>query len=245
MQKTLLQIFLILLVTTIFLSNSVYSEELDDLEQFNIWATEHGIELVGVNKNSIDLYYYGYDSKTDRVDWRQIPGVLSVANALYKVPENVIQVMDGKTIYFSTEYGRSYTVLDSFPEYDILEGLQRGVIIERNFNPHTVIHELGHIVDYHGIQGFYNDDRHIFQDSSAKRNLVFHVTQNHTSNASTIPYGYISAYSTTNEAENFAENFAYYVLYPQEFRERILVDPLLTEEYEFLRDEIFLGLEFE
>jgi len=171
--------------------------------------------------------------------------VLGVADALYKVPENVIQVMDGKTIYFSTEYGRSYTVLDSFPEYDILEGLQRGIIIERNFNPHTVIHELGHIVDYHGIQGFYNDDKHIFQDSLAKRKLVFNVTQDYTPNASVPPKGYISVYSTANDAENFAENFAYYVLYPQEFRKGILVDSMLTEEYEFLRDEIFLGLEFE
>lgn len=222
----------------------VYSETLDEFDQFQIWADKHGIDLVGVNKNAIDLYYFGFNPETDYVDWRIVPGVLIVANEFYQVPENVIQVMDGKTIYFSTEFGRSYTVLGSFPDYDILEGLERGIILEQNINSHTVIHELGHIVDYHGIQGIYDDKQNIFDHILEDRNSIFNITQEYPQH-STPPDGYISIYSTVNDAENFAENFTHYVLYPNEFRERLESDTLLIDEYEFMRDEVFSGFEFE
>ena len=219
---------------------SADSYEVNEIDQFENWANEHGIAIVGVNKNSNDLYYTGYDESTDSVNWKEIPRVLVAADALYTVPENVLQVMDGKTIYFSTEYGRSYTVLDSFPDHDILVGLNRGIILEQNTAPHTVIHELGHIVDYHGIQGIYDDEQNIFENSLDDRNSVFNGMDNYSSDST----GYISSYSAVNDAENFAENFAHYVIYSNEFREKILTDPLLIEEYEFMRDVVFSGFEF-
>ncbi len=223
--------------------SSADSFEVNEIDQFENWANEHGISIVGVNKNSYDLYYTGYDESTDSVNWKEIPGVLIAANSLYTVPENVLQVMYGKTIYFSTEYGRSYTVLDSFPDHDILVGLNRGIILEQNINSHTVIHELGHIVDYHGIQGIYNDEQNIFDDFLDDRNLIFNGIDEYSSD-SVVSSGYVSSYSAVNDAENFAENFAHYVIYSNEFLEKIDTDPLLIEEYEFMRDVIFSGFEF-
>ena len=226
-------------------SSSADSYKVDELEKFENWAESHGISIVGTNKNSNELYYDGFNKKTDFVNWKEIPNVLIAADALYTIPENVLKVMDGKTIYFSTEHGRSYTVLGSFPDHGILEGLNRGIILEQNINPHTVIHEVGHIVDYHGIKGIYNDEQNIFSNSLDERNIIFNGIDNYQSN-STIPLEeYISKYSAVNDAENFAENFAHYVIYPNEFRERFATDKLLTEEYEFLRDEIFTGFEFQ
>jgi len=170
---------------------SADSFEVNEIEQFENWADEHGITIVGVNKNSNDLYYTGYDESTDSVNWKEISGVLIAADVLYTVPENVLQVMDGKTIYFSTEYGRSYTVLGSFPDHDILVGLERGIILEQNINSHTVIHELGHIVDYHGIQGIYNDKQNIFDNSLDDRNFVFNGMDEYSSD-SVVSFGYIS-----------------------------------------------------
>jgi len=223
--------------------SSADSFEVNEIDQFENWANEHGISIVGVNKNSYDLYYIGYDKSTDSVNWKEIPGVLIAANSLYTVPENVLQVMYGKTIYFSTEYGRSYTVLDSFPDHDILVGLNRGIILEQNINSHTVIHELGHIVDYHGIQGIYNDEQNIFDNFLDDRNLIFNGMDEYSSD-SVVSSGYVSSYSAVNDAENFAENFAHYVIYSNEFLEKIDTDPLLIEEYEFMRDVIFSGFEF-
>ena len=222
---------------------SADSFEVNEIEQFENWANEHGITIVGVNKNSNDLYYTGYNESTDSENWKEISGVLIAADVLYTVPENVLQVMDGKTIYFSTEYGRSYTVLDSFPDHDILVGLNRELILEQNINPHTVIHELGHIVDYHGIQGIYNDEQNIFDNFLDDRNLIFNGMDNYSSD-SVVSFGYVSSYSAVNDAENFAENFVHYVIYSNEFRDKIVTDPLLIEEYEFMRDVIFSGFEF-
>jgi len=236
-------IFTLLSVILLPILSSADSFEVNEIDQFENWANEHGISIVGVNKNSYDLYYTGYDESTDSVNWKEIPGVLIAANSLYTVPENVLQVMYGKTIYFSTEYGRSYTVLDSFPDHDILVGLNRGIILEQNINSHTVIHELGHIVDYHGIQGIYNDEQNIFDNFLDDRNLIFNGMDEYSSD-SVVSSGYVSSYSAVNDAENFAENFAHYVIYSNEFREKIDTDPLLIEEYEFMRDVIFSGFEF-
>ncbi|WP_299290161.1 hypothetical protein [Nitrosopumilus sp.] len=235
----LLSLFVIVLLPV---PSSANSYEANEIIEFENWADENNIALVGVNKNSYDLYYDGFNPKTDFVNWKEIPNVLIVADALYLIPEDVMQVMDGKTIYLSTEHGRSYAVLGSFPEYGILEGLNRGIILEQNFNSHTVIHELGHIVDYHGIQGMYDDEHNLFESSLDDRNFIFRGMTN--SSESQTPNGYISLYSTVNDAENFAENFAYYVIYPNEFRDRLETDPLLIDEYEFMRDMIFSSFEY-
>jgi len=222
------------------------SYESNEIEEFENWANENGITIVGVNKNSDDLHDNGYDPKTDYVNWKEIPRVLIAAEALYKVPKNVIKVMDGKTIYFSTEYGRSYSVFGKpMPtESVILKGVDRGIILDQNINPHTVLHELGHIVDYHGIQGRFDDKQHIFDHVLEDRISIFNVTQKYQPNSGALSSGYITLYSTKNNLENFAENFAYYIQFPNEFRERIQTDTLLTDEYEFMRDKIFLGFEY-
>ena len=242
MKKTL---FLLLLLFTLpILSTSFADVESDEIKEFENWATHHGINLVGVDKNAHHLYYSGFDSKTDSVDWKTIPGVLSVADSLYKIPDNVIQVMSGKTIYFSTEQGRSYTVLGSFPDYGILVGLDRGIIIEQNIRPYVAIHEIGHIVDFHGIRGMYDDSQNHFTHTSALRDSIFKVDVAYHPNLSNPPSGHVSVYSTVNDAENFAESFAYFVEKPEHFRAQILTDPELIEEYEFLRDEIFNNFEY-
>ena len=242
MKKPLL---LFVLVLALPISSVGFSDnQSDKLSEFEDWAKNHGINLVGVSKNSYDLYYDGYDSEIDYVDWKKVPGVINVAESLYKIPDNVIQVMDGKTIYFSTEYGRSYSVLGSFPQYDILVGLDRGIIIEQNINSYTVIHEIGHIVDYHGIKGMYDDPHNYFSNTAELRDSIFEVHVDYQTGLSAPPLGYLSVYSTANDAENFAENFAHYVERPEEFRQSIYDDPQLIEEYEFMRDKIFDDLEY-
>jgi len=232
--------FFALIPATSFAEDEPY----DEFSEFETWADSHGISLVGVSKNSIDLYYDGYDDTVDYVNWKIVPGVLNVAESLYKIPDGVISVMDGKTIYFSTEYGRSYTVLGSFPDYDILVGLNRGIIIEQNISSYTVIHEIGHIVDYHGIKGMYNDSQNNFSDSLELRNSIFAVEIDYQINSSELPLGYVSVYSTANDAENFAENFAHYVERPEVFREMINDDQNLISNYDFIKNEIFQNLEY-
>jgi len=210
------------------------------LANFENWARDHDIYLVGTNKNFKHLFKRGMDPDKDVVELKDVPGVLIAAEALYKIPDNVLEVMAGKTIYFSTQEGPSIAVFTSGSG----DHHKRGFIIEQNIRAGNVIHELGHIVDGHGIQGLYGDKQNIFSYAKDERDKIFEVTLEYQPNATGPPPGYISRYSTYSDLENFADHFAYYVIYPDVFRDRMKNDPLLVDEYEFLRDFVFNGKEY-
>jgi len=209
------------------------------LANFENWARDHDISLIGTNKNVKYLFKYGFVPDKDRIELKDVPGVLIAAEALYKIPDNVLEVMADKRIYFSTQKGRSITVFTSGSGDHY-----RGFIIEQNIRAGNVIHELGHIVDVHGIQGLYRDKQNIFSYAKEERDKIFEVTLELQPNATGPPPGYITRYSTHSDLENFADNFAYYVIYPDVFRDRMKNDPLLVDEYEFLRDFVFNGKEY-
>ena len=207
------------------------------LANFENWAEEHDISLVGTNKDAKQLFKWSFDPNKDQVELKDVPGILIAAEALYKIPDNVIVVMAGKTIYFSTEDGRSKSIHAAWGN----DPLSRGIIIEQNVRAATVIHELGHIVDVHGIRGDYEDKQNVFSYAKEDRNRIFQVIENKSNDKEML--GYISSYSI-NGGENFAEHYAYYVIHPDMFRDEMKNDPLLTKKYEFLRDLIFDGKEF-
>ncbi len=208
------------------------------LANFENWAKEHDISLVGTNKNANQLKS-SFDPDKDQVELKDVPGVLIAAEALYKIPDNVLVVMAGKTIYFSTEDGRSFSVFASWVD----NPPSRGFIIEQNVRAVTVIHELGHIVDVHGIQGDFADEQNVFSYAKEDRNKIFQVALENKPNDKE-KLGYITSYSSYNDLENFADHYAYYVVYPDMFRDEMKNDPLLAKKYEFLRDFIFNDKEF-
>lgn len=210
------------------------------LANFESWAAKHEITLVGTNKDAKHLAKWGFIADKDGVDLKDVPRVLIAANALYKIPDSVLEVMKDKTIYFSTEYGRSKSIHSAWGP----NSLNRGFIIEQNVRDANVIHELGHIVDVHGIQGSFEDKQNIFINAKDERDKIFQVSVKYEPKEPGAPLGHISRYSSQNDLENFADHFAYYVIYPDKFRDRIKNDPLLVDEYEFLRDQIFDGKEF-
>jgi len=210
------------------------------LANFESWAEKHDITLVGTNKNAKHLFRWGFYPEKDSVELKDVPGVLTAAEAFYKIPDDVMQVMKGKTIYFSTENGRSKSIHAAWGPNSI----DRGIILEQNIWHANVIHELGHIVDAHGIQGQYQDKQDIFNYANDMRYEVFQVKVEYEPSISGAPLGHITRYSSESAYENFADHFAYYVIYPDKFQERIKNDPLLVDKYEFLRDSIFDGKEF-
>jgi len=208
------------------------------LVNFENWAKEHDISLVGTNKNANQLNW-SFDHDKDQVELKDVPGILTAAEALYKIPDNVLVVMAGKTIYFSTEDGRSFSVFAAWGA----NALNRGFIIEQNVRAFTVIHELGHIVDVHGIQGDLADKQNVFSYEKEDRDEIFQVALENKPNDKE-KLGYITGYSSKNDLENFADHYAYYVVYPDVFRDEMKNDPLLVKKYEFLRDFVFNGKEY-
>ena len=208
------------------------------LANFENWAKEHDISLVGTNKNANQLKW-SFDPDKDQVELKDVSGVLIAAEALYKIPDNVLVVMTGKTIYFSTEHGTSFSVFASWVD----NPPSRGFIIEQNVRAVTVIHELGHIVDVHGIQGDFADEQNVFSYAKEDRNKIFQVALENKPNDKE-KLGYITSYSSNNDLENFADHYAYYVVYPDVFRDEMKNDPLLAKKYKFLKDFIFNDKEF-
>ncbi len=95
----------------------------------------------------------------------------------------------------------------------------------------------------HGIQGVYADEQNVFSYAKEDRNKIFQVALENKPNDKE-KLGYITSYSTNNDLENFADHYAYYVVYPDMFQDEMKNDPLLAKKYEFLRDFIFNDKEF-
>ena len=210
------------------------------LEYFKQWAKQHEIFLEGTDKNRIHLSKNGFVPENDRVELDKIPGILVAAKTLYQIPDTILEVMKGKTIYFSTELGRSKAIFSAWGT----DSVNKGIILEQNIRPINVIHEIGHIVDVHGIQGKFKEKNNVFSEVKEKHQKIFSSKTNFGKDSQGIPIGYISTYSTEDDLENFAEHFAYYVVRPDFFREKTNQDPVLDEKYDFLRDHIFDGKEF-
>jgi len=218
------------------------SEEKQILDFFK-WVESHNIRLVGVNK-STDYFYYNGSKSDDFLDAKNVPNILEVAKGLYKIPDDILKAMNGKTVYLSYQHGRGYTVLSSFPEQHILVNMGRGSIIEQPLTEVQVIHEFGHILDYHGIRGIYNDKENHWADLDNERAIIFNVTFPYNPRALAPPRGYIDVYSTANDAENFAQHFMFYILKGQDFREFAKNDALLKEKYDFFKNKLFHGREY-
>jgi len=213
-------------------ANLAFSEDYDQLLEFKKWAQTHEILLVGINKSSGTLVTDGYDSITDEILLDDVPNVLIAAETLYILPDNVLESMKGKTFYFSTENGRGLALISS--HYISIENMNDGIIIEQNINPHSVIHEVGHIVDFDK----YSD----YQNHSIKNDL-FEVVPDEQNYLDTTD-SHVSHYSLTDSVENFAEHFAFYVASGDEFREMAQNDVLLEKKYNFLKNHIFDGIEY-
>jgi|GEM_PF-2745211 len=213
------------------------------ITDFLLWSNAHGIEIVGIHKTTDHFYYQG-GKPEDFSDPKDVPNLLEVADGLYQIPENIIAVLKGKTLYVSHLNGRGYAVLGSWPEQNILAGMNRGVILEQQLKKENVVHEIGHILDYHGIRGMYEDPQNLFANLEPLRKEIFSVSFPYDPALVAPPVGYLNVYSTANDAENFAEHFASYVFRAQDFRVRAKRDEILQRKYDFFKNNLFGGREY-
>jgi len=234
--KKNLILFALIIFTCVISTNSVFASipSSDELVKFQKWADDHDIILQGTNKKTNELYYDGWNQSRDGIDWKTVPNNINVYTALSKLPEDLLQVAKGQTLYISNQDGRSYTVLGSWPEYDILENMNNGIILEQPISTHTIMHEFGHVLDFNAIQCIYKCSSFNYNTMKTQRMEIFETPQ----------LDFISRYASTNSNENFAENFAFYVNQPEIYQMKLLENPNLKEQYDFLKDIIFSGMTF-
>lgn len=204
--------------------------------------------LIGTQQGINSLYYDGFDP-TFSVDPTSVLGYEVAMKAISSLPGGVSRVLDAqfnnytkkseeKAIYFCTASGRGYCNSMPLNYGSVLRDVYTGVILEQGGYTYggkwdwLVLHEIGHLVDMCGIRVVYywepiwNLSTECSQIFDAKGELI-------------------STYANANEMEDFAEHFVYYVLGGTTFRERALSNVDLMDRYQFLRDNIFEGVEYE
>lgn len=99
------------------------------------------------------------------------------------------------------------------------------------------IHELGHVVDLGLLTG--EDD-----PSDSFYNISWHDHHEHELHDHADSEGFVSGYGSTNQFEDFAEAYAFYVLYGEEFRHFAETNETISRKYRFMRNVVFADREF-
>lgn len=217
---------------------STYEDLVSQLE----WVDFQGIRVILVHTKVSQMYDHGFNPNTDTIPLTYIEGLENVFQTLQLLPDNVLLLIKGKTIYISTAYDRPYSVLKGNYQ-NVLQNVDEGIIIPQPLSGYRVVHEIGHLLGYHGIEGLYENSYPSFRKVQNEYDRIFDTTENY-DYPSKPPTGYISVYATGNKAEDFAEHFAYYVTRGEEFRQKAKNDQKLSEKYEFFKKHIFNGEEY-
>lgn len=213
-----------------------------EVEELTAWTAAHGITLVGIKQHPEQLFNNEFNPETGTVDIGTVNGVYEIYRALSLLPEDVLAIMKGKTIYVSTAAGRPYTVVKG-ESGGALRNVQQGFIQPQPISRDSVLREVAHLITFQGFQGLGDQPIERYTRQFTEYKSVFNTRENSYSPGE-IPPGFISAYATQSQTDNFAEHFRYYVLRPEEFRQKAMTETDLARKYFFLRDHVFSGTEY-
>lgn len=117
----------------------------------------------------------------------------------------------------------------------------------------VLTHEIGHLVDESflrgnrrsGKSGFYDFGTPIYEDDPSVRfyRLSFQNTKNRSEDSSR--FDFVTGYALTDPFEDFAETYVFYRLHGPAFRSLAERNDVLRDKYEFMKEEVFGGEEFD
>ena len=245
---TLLFSALIFVWRSIFFPSSSYEERYIEptLDGYNSSdREEHYKSFSGVSKTDVntavhDLIYKEFAHKhsvklKEKVDFRYIPSILRE-----KLEHSYTPIME--TFFYS------WNILNSIEKLWVFiyknKGDTRGRMKSKHIYMYWVermsleefigvmIHEFAHYVDiYHLPKSAFGDESQRFYDiswDSVSRIKSWQKWQD-----------FVSGYAMTNQYEDFAESYLYYVLHNKEFLEKTKQSDALGKKYAFLQTYIF------
>lgn len=117
----------------------------------------------------------------------------------------------------------------------------------------VLTHEVGHTVDATLLtgadkerpSGFYDFDKPVLDDDKSATFYRISWLSETLKKPSTIGLDFVSTYAATDPFEDFAETYAYYRLHGIEFRKLMESSESLKLKYQFMRDNVFNGEEFD
>ncbi len=224
--------------------------KLRSLISLDAWADQHQFLIYGTQQDANDLYYDGWNPALS-CDPTVVTGYEQAINMLKTLPDTVVrglepqwndntQRMEQKAMYCSTQPGRSYafTMPMNYPHGTgtIMRDCHTGFVMEQHsLWDKLAVHEAGHIIEGCGTNrsGYYWTPVSGWEGLAGEINAIFDAQGD-----------LISAYAKTNSMEDFAEHFAYYVCRGTTMRNKATASSDVAERYAFLRDRMFLGVEY-
>lgn len=116
----------------------------------------------------------------------------------------------------------------------------------------VLVHELGHVVDLGYLRGktvhasgFRDGAQTISKDDLSVKFYSLSWQSDEKTKPTAQRIDFVSGYAMSDPFEDFAESFNFYVLHGADFRTLATESATLQAKYNFLRDEIFAGQEFD
>lgn len=117
----------------------------------------------------------------------------------------------------------------------------------------VIIHETGHLVDLGGLisqdfsekSGFVDGSLPVFADDVSADYYALSWNDTDSWNVDTTIQDFVSRYGATDPFEDFAESFLFYVAHGASFRELAAENAELAKKYDFFKNEVFAGEEFD
>ncbi len=117
----------------------------------------------------------------------------------------------------------------------------------------VMIHEIGHNVDLGHLNesdkeavSEFRDGREPVYESDPSigfYRISWNDTAHRKKDAGNLDF--VSGYAMTDPFEDFAESYVYYVLHNKDFKSKTQTNETLLKKYEFMKNEVFYGMEFE
>lgn len=226
--------------------------KLRPLTALDAWADQHQFLIFGTQQDAYDLYVDGWNPALS-CDPTIVSGYEAAISILKTLPANVVrglepqwnnntERMEQKAMYCSTQPGRGYAnIMPMNYPYGTgttLRDCHTGFILEQGISSwdDLAAHEAGHIIDLVGTNrgGYYWTPVQGWEGLADEINSIFDAQGD-----------LISSYANTDSYEDFAEHFDFYVYRGTTMRNKATTSNDVAERYAFLRDRMFLGVEYD
>ena len=117
----------------------------------------------------------------------------------------------------------------------------------------VLVHEIGHVVDIGlykgsprtGKSNYYDGQIPIYRDDLSLDFYNINWIDSENQKESSDKLDFVTGYSKTDAFEDFAESYAFYIFQGDTFREMTEYNDKLSQKYDFLKENVFDGEEFD
>ncbi len=167
-----------------------------------------------------------------------------VYHTLTKFPAHQISQLKNLTLFYSEEGRRGYGGGDTI--------ILRCTNVEDYELVAVLIHELGHVYDTGVLKGsersgesnFRDGSKPVFNDDPSLEFYRISYVDDKTLKSSATALDFVSGYAMSDPFEDFAESYIFYLLHGDKFRKLAAHNETLSKKYDFLKEKVFAGKEY-